>query len=211
MLRELISDARRNPMSLINGYFIRAAVAVPFVIALGFATAAVTLTLVDRFGPVAAFWMVAGGFSMIGLAASHVVTVKRQEVAQKQSANQEFITGARAQTAAPTLIALLNALLSAPPTAENGPEVAKAAVRNIPLVVLLALLASVFWPSHRESAAERADAGLGEPNNMRPSTAPDSVAALATNEDEDRTAGQNLHATEKEARKPMSSTGHHVN
>jgi hypothetical protein len=206
MLRDLISDAKSSPLSFINGYVIRAAVAVPFVIAIGFATAAVTLTLVDRFGPVAAFWMVAGGFSMIGLTATHVVTARRQEVAQKQSANHDFTTGAPAQTAAPTLIALLNALLSTPPTAENRPEVAKPTVRNIPLVVLLALLASMFWPSLRENVAGRADAGLGKPNNMRPPTAPDSGAALAASEDEDHG-----HAAEKEARERMAPTVLHVN
>ena len=43
--------------------------------------------LVERFGPIAAYLMVAGGFTLIGLIAALVVSVKEQEeeVADKQA------------------------------------------------------------------------------------------------------------------------------
>ena len=42
-------------------YVARASVAIPFVIALGFALAAIAVMLVERFGHVTAYWMMAGG------------------------------------------------------------------------------------------------------------------------------------------------------
>jgi hypothetical protein len=55
-------------------------------IALGFAAAAITVMLADRFGPIAAFWLIAGGFTVVGVAATRVVTVKerKEEVAEAE-------------------------------------------------------------------------------------------------------------------------------
>ena len=53
MFRGLISDAKSASGSLITKHLTRASVAVPFAVALGFATAAITLVLVDRFGSIA--------------------------------------------------------------------------------------------------------------------------------------------------------------
>ena len=48
-------------------YVAPASVAVPFVIAAGFALAAFTVMLVERFGHVTAYWLVAGGLALIGV------------------------------------------------------------------------------------------------------------------------------------------------
>ena len=74
MFRGLISDVKSAAGSLIAKYLARASVVAPFVIALAFATAAITLMLIDRFGSIAAFWMLAGGFILIGLVATRVAT-----------------------------------------------------------------------------------------------------------------------------------------
>jgi hypothetical protein len=50
MFRGLINDAKSAAGSVVAKYAARASVAVPFFIALGFATAAVTLMLVEQFG-----------------------------------------------------------------------------------------------------------------------------------------------------------------
>ena len=44
--------------------------AIPFVIALGFGIAAVSVMLVQRFGHVTAYWIMAGGLGAIGVIAS---------------------------------------------------------------------------------------------------------------------------------------------
>lgn len=161
MFRGLIGDAKSATGSLVAKYLTRASVAVPFVIALGFATAAITLMLIDRFGSIAAFWIVASGFTVIGVAATRVVTVKEreEEVAEKQAENRDtgVTSEAAAQVAVQALMALLGVLLSAPRTPSGLGELtagAKMVVRNIPLVILLALLALLFWPSKSESDAD---------------------------------------------------------
>ncbi len=76
MFRGLIDDARLAAASLIAKYPARASVAVPFIAALGFATAATAAMLVDRFGAVDGYWIVTGGFTLIGLVAGGGVTGK---------------------------------------------------------------------------------------------------------------------------------------
>jgi hypothetical protein len=172
MFRGLINDAKAAAGSLVGKYLVRASVAVPFVVAIGFAVAAITLMLVDRFGAIYAYLMVAGGFTVVGLIAAVAVTVKEQEVqvADSQAAagdTASLATDAAAQAAVQTPLALLSMLFATPagPTALAGG--AKALLRNIPLVVLLALIGLLFWPT--ESSAEAAngedlDAGAGKPN-----------------------------------------------
>lgn len=78
MFRALINDAKSAVGAVIGKYAIRASVAVPFVVALGFGIAALTLALVERFGAITAYAIMAGGFAAIGLIAAAVVTVKEQ-------------------------------------------------------------------------------------------------------------------------------------
>ena len=66
MFRGLINDAKSAAGSLIARYLARASVAVPFIVAIGFGVAAITLLLVERFGAINAYLMVAGGFTVIG-------------------------------------------------------------------------------------------------------------------------------------------------
>jgi len=180
MFLGLINDAKSAVGSLIAKYLARASVAVPFVIALGFATAAITLMLIDRFGSIAAYWMVAGGFIVIGLAATLVVSVKEheEEVAEKQAESQDtagVATDAAAQAAAQAPMALLGALLATPLGPGTLAGGAKMVVRNIPLVVLLALLALLFWPRESETDADGLEAGLGKPNGMHPPAGTDGL------------------------------------
>jgi hypothetical protein len=51
VFRGLISDAKAAAGAVIVKYVARASVAIPFLIAAGFATAALTVLLVDRYGP----------------------------------------------------------------------------------------------------------------------------------------------------------------
>jgi hypothetical protein len=85
---------------------------VPFVIAAGFALAAVTVLLVDRFGHVMAYWCVAGGLALIGVIASIVVSVREheEEVVEQQAEKtdtDEVVSDATAQALAQAPVALL--------------------------------------------------------------------------------------------------------
>src|SRR5436309_94362 len=79
MFRGLINDAKAAAGSLVGKYLMRVSVAVPFIVAIGFGIAATTVFLVDKFGSLHAHLMIAGGFTLIGLIASLVVSVKEQE------------------------------------------------------------------------------------------------------------------------------------
>ena len=173
MFQGLINDAKSAAGSLIAKYLARASVAVPFVIALGFATAAITFTLIEKFGTITASWIVAGGFTLIGLIATLAVTVKEQEeeVAEKKAEETDtagVATDAAAQAAAQMPLAMLGAVLSTPFGPSSLAGAAKVLARNIPLVVLLAAIAILFWPSS-EPSVEEADADTdnmhaGKPN-----------------------------------------------
>ena len=65
MFAGLINRAKSAASGLVLKYVARASVAVPFVIALGCALAAITVMLVQRFGHVTAYWLVAGGLAAI--------------------------------------------------------------------------------------------------------------------------------------------------
>jgi hypothetical protein len=186
MFRGLIDDAKAAVGSLVARYLARASVAVPFVAALGFATAAITVMLVERFGHVAAYWIVAGGFAAVGLVAALVVSVKEheEEVAEKAAEEQdtaEVATSAAAQAAVQLPIALLGAIFSSPAA---GPGVVTGGIRllgrNIPLVILLALLALLFWPTKPTDAeAEESDADLHRPNGVHPPVGADAQSQAA--------------------------------
>jgi uncharacterized membrane protein len=179
MFRGLINDAKSAAGSLIAKYLARASVAVPFVVALGFATAAITLMLVERFGTITASWIVAGGFTLIGLVATLAVSVKEheEEVAEKQAEEADTTQAAAdaaAQAAAQMPLALLGAVLSTPMGPSTVAGGAKMVARNMPLVVLLALIALLFWPSEPAAAeeAEADEAHAGRPNGAGPRRQP---------------------------------------
>jgi hypothetical protein len=79
----LINNAKSAVSHVILKYVARASVAIPFVIAIGFALAAITVILVQRFGQVIGYWLVAGGLAAIGVIAAIAVSVKEHEVEQK--------------------------------------------------------------------------------------------------------------------------------
>jgi hypothetical protein len=75
----LINQAKSTVSGLVLKYVARASVAVPFVIAVGFAFAAITVMLVERCGHVMGYWLMAGGLGVLGVVAATVVSVKQHE------------------------------------------------------------------------------------------------------------------------------------
>lgn len=174
MFRGVINDAKTALGSVVVKYLARASVAVPFVIAVGFATAAITLMLVERFGAIFAYWLVAAGFTAIGVMATFIITVKEQEeeVAEKEAEEGDtagMASDTAAQVAAQAPLAVLGALMSTPMAPGLLAGGAKTVVRNLPLIVLLALLAMLFWPTATSDAADAAgeEPDLGpKPNGL---------------------------------------------
>jgi hypothetical protein len=80
----LINNAKSAVSHVILKYVARASVAIPFVIAIGFALVAITVILVQRFGQVIGYWLVAGWLAAIGVIAAIAVSIKEHEVEQKR-------------------------------------------------------------------------------------------------------------------------------
>jgi len=75
----LINKAKGAASGLVLKYLARASVAIPFVIALGFALAALSVMVVQRFGYVFGCWIMAGALTLIGVIATIAVSIKEQE------------------------------------------------------------------------------------------------------------------------------------
>jgi hypothetical protein len=164
----LINQAKSAASHLVLKYVARASVAVPFVIAAGFALAAITVMLVERFGHIMAYWMVAGGLALIGVIASIVVSVKEheEEVAEQQAAKadtEEVVTDATAQAIVQTPIALLGALMTMPGGATGALSAVRLLGRNWPLVLILVMIGALFWPTE-DAPADEDVVGRRKPN-----------------------------------------------
>ena len=165
MFAGLIQHAREAASHLLLRYVARASVAVPFIVALGFAIAAIAVMLVDRFGHVTAYWIMAAGLAALGVMAGIVVSVKEHEeqVAEEkaeQMDTQEVLSDATAQALVQAPVALLGALLTTPGGATSAFRVARLLGRNLPLVLLLVLIGALLWPtgSAQNEEAETGDA-----------------------------------------------------
>jgi hypothetical protein len=161
VFRSLINDAKSAAGAVIGKYAIRASVAVPFLVAAGFGTAATTLVLIDRLGSILAYCLMAGGFAAIGLIAALVVTVKEQEEervdTQEEKADTASVaTDTAAQAAVQLPLALLGTLLTTPLGPGVAASGAKMVARNLPLVVLIAIIGLLFWPSANNPSEEEA-------------------------------------------------------
>jgi hypothetical protein len=160
LFQGLINDAKAAVGSVIATYLARASVAVPFIAAAGFATAAMTFLLAEQFGVTAACWIVAGGFTAIGAVAALFVGIKEQEeaAASAEAAAEEegVVNGAMEaveQAVRQSPVELASALLLSTPL---GPRLLAGGMdsirRNWPLVVLAALIALLFWAEDLESS-----------------------------------------------------------
>jgi hypothetical protein len=168
----LMNQAKDAVSGLVLKYVARASVAIPFVIALGFVTAAITVMLVQHFGHAIAYWVMAGGLAAIGMVAAIAVSVKEHvEEAAEQTAEetdtQEVVGDATAQAAVQAPIALLGALFTTPGGATGALKVAGVLGRNYPLVLLLVLIGALFWPTKSDEAVDEA-ALAPRPNGLHP-------------------------------------------
>jgi hypothetical protein len=177
MFAGLIDQAKSAVSGLVLKYVARASVAVPFVIAVGFALAAVTVMLVERFGHVMAYWLVAGGLAAIGVVAALVVSVKEheEEVAEKQAETTDtaaVVSDATAEAMVQTPIALLGTLFSVPGGASAALSTARLLGRNYPLVLLLVLIGALFWPTDETRQLQDEAEAARKPNGSEemPST-----------------------------------------
>ena len=168
MFRGLINDATVAAGSVVSKYAVRASVAVPFMIALGFGTAGLTLWLIEHYGARDAYFIVALGFGALGLIAAILVQGKEQDsvVAETKVAavdTASVATEAVAAAAEQLPLALLGNLLASHVSPEQIMSLVKGLGRNAPLLLLVASLGLLLWPNLATSSS----AGTtGEPDDL---------------------------------------------
>jgi hypothetical protein len=171
----LINHAKEAASHLVLKYLARASVAIPFIIGLGFALAAIAVMLVERFGHVIGYWIMAGGLAAIGVVAAVAVSVKEheEEVAEQQAERadtQHVVSDATSQAMMRAPLALLGAVFSAPGGATGAFKVAQILGRNFPLVLLLVMIGALFWPTESPSEEASPNEPAAKPNGAHTDT-----------------------------------------
>lgn len=147
MFDRLFRRAERKIDSVVAKYVRRVIVAVPLLIAAVFATAAIAVKVVEMYGAVNGYAMMAGGFAAIAalVAIGSYVTADRTPVeeAEAAAASESEKEKARADDEAPLVPPeFLSILTAALPVALPG--VARMAARNLPMLVALAIVGYLF-------------------------------------------------------------------
>ena len=174
MIEGLIKEAETAAGAVVSKYAARASVVVPFLFALTFATLAITFALVDRYGAILAFTIVALAYGIVGvLAAISVANAERGKTERHPTVQDAATTAATADVAKTVMaeapLALVVSLLGSVggPTAALG--AARAVVRNWPLVVLAGLVGVlVFSTGKTEPTQTDADVDPAKLNGIRP-------------------------------------------
>ena len=179
MFAGLMNQAKDAVSGLVLKYVARASVAVPFAIALGFAIAAVSVMLVQQFGHVAGYWLMAGGLASIGIIAAITVAVKEHEEEVEEQKAEEADTGqlvsdATAQAMLQAPLAIAGALFTTPGGPAGALKVAGILKRNYPLVLLLVLIGTLFWPTQSEQQKTEIDS----PDELQPADIPIGLSSV---------------------------------
>jgi hypothetical protein len=180
MLQGLFKRAENTIDSVVAKYVGRVTTAIPLVIAGGFATAALTVKLVDTYGAVAGYSLMAALFAMIGLitmavvgtearpsdgTASEAPVAATSDDASQPSSSAEGPDLLTSELLTPEVRAFLS---SAAPMAL--PSIARGIGRNLPLILILALIGFVisrFAETSSGLAASDENGGSGEmPTDM---------------------------------------------
>lgn len=160
MFSGLIDEVKAAAHELLARVATRAAIGVVFLIAVGFAVAALTMQLVERFGAVTASWMIAAAFAilgLVGLAAAYLhdsrVEVRKAEEEQRAEAEPSSVGEAASKAAAQLPLALVGSLLTTTSGFISPLAVLRFLGRNAALVAFAGILAVLFWPQPAESEA----------------------------------------------------------
>lgn len=152
MFAGLINEVKAAASGLLLKYAARASVVVPFAIALGFALAATTVMLVEWLGQVTGYWIMAAGLAAVGVIAAVAVSIKEEqeekaEELAEQTDTEEVISDATAQALGQAPLALLGAFATAPGGVTTLLPLVRLLARNLPLVLLLVMIGTLFWPT----------------------------------------------------------------
>ena len=153
MFAGLINQAKSAASHLVLKYVARASVAVPFVIAAGFALAAITVMLVERFGHVMAYWLVAGGLALIGVITSSTTRICFPSRSTRSTPRRTAACrNARYRRSGQSITETSRGRSSVARHDHarrrgSDAERRRAPPRNLASVLLLAMISALIWPS----------------------------------------------------------------
>lgn len=163
MFQAVVQRAQRAVDSTLAKLMTRAAAAVPLVIAAGFGTAALTVTLTDAYGPALSYTIMAGLFVVLGGITAAVVSANGS-AAETEPEEAPSVAEDVAEVAAPLLDreTIVAFLATAGPVALPG--LLRIAARNLPLLVLAVMVVFFFFGrSLTGGRTEAADTPAPEP------------------------------------------------
>ncbi len=167
MMQEIANRAQSVVETLVNKYVTRLAMAVPFVIALGFGTAAASVRLTEMYGSLSANTILAGAFAGFGLLATAAIAIRQAGAettnpgAQPHEKEAASYAGPEAGNEAllPNPDVVLAAIGAIGPTAL--PMLIRLILRNLPLLVGVLVLGYLLFSDAAKS--ERMTPSVSEP------------------------------------------------
>lgn len=182
MFQGLLKRAERSIDQVVAKFLGRAMVAVPLLVAGGFATAALAVKLVEQYGPVTGYGLMAVLFGVIGLVTMAIVGVGTRSEGEPAAASEtspapdDAATQREDMTDATDLLTpeLRSLLASAAPVAIPG--LVRGVGRNLPLVFMLALLAFVISRFAESSGIVQT---AGDDGSANAADAPEAAPAAA--------------------------------
>ncbi len=161
MFRMLFRRAQATVDHAIHGLIYRAIVAIPFLVAIGFATAALSIRLNREYGPETGSLILAAAFAVLGVIVALIVRVRLEAPTESQAAAEAIPAEPEAAELAgdPSLAGadrelVMAAVTSALPIAL--PAIVRTIGRNLPLVAAVAAAALIISRDDRGSAANAA-------------------------------------------------------
>ena len=159
MFQSLVNRAQRSVDSLISKYVARVAVAVPFIIAMGFGTAAAAVKLTAEYGSMTAYTILAGAFSAIGLVAAVAIALLSPRPPASPEVTPEQVAAQTAEAAEEEAVAdfpvdpamVLSTLATVGPV--MMPYMLRMLARNLPLLTGLAIVAYLLFSDAGKSEA----------------------------------------------------------
>lgn len=162
MFKALLGRLEETAENAVSRILARALVFVPFLIAAGFATAAATTKLTELYGDVAGYGLVALAFLLIGLLAAipYGFAAKPNPQAASEPAPVATATGGEVKPPAKGLLANSELVMAAAASLGQGfiPTLARALVRNLPLLAAMALIVFVLYGASTNKTEESVSA-----------------------------------------------------
>jgi hypothetical protein len=152
MFEGLVTRAQQSVDALVSKYVTRLVVTVPFLVALGFGTAAASVKMTEMYGSTTAHAIMAASFAGLGLVAAIAIGLSGPRAVpasaeQADGTQQEAAAGAQSKESALTPELLLTVLGAAGPAAIS--PLIRLVVRNLPVVLLALILGYVLFSERK--------------------------------------------------------------